>query len=134
MEIIKLPDKQTVIEAMQNDEPMIAAIKTDGKVAVLAPLDYGFEHNILISKAGYNQSDIDKFFRIVFDENGADWTFVCPPDYKNISLKSYRIKTFYKDGLSEIGEFLSTVGYCIGINIPARYKRHFDMMFDEHNL
>ena len=134
MEIIKLPDKKTVIEAMQNNEPMITAIRNDGKVAILAPLDYGFEHNILIAKAGYNQTDIDKFFRIIFDENGADWIFVCPPDYKNISLKSYRIKKFYKDGLLEIGEFLSTIGYYIDINIPARYKRHFNMMFDENNL
>ena len=57
MEIIKLPDKKTVIEAMQNNEPMITAIRNDGKVAILAPLDYGFEHNILIAKAGYNQTD-----------------------------------------------------------------------------
>lgn len=126
MEIIKLPDKKTVIEAMQNDELMISAIRTDSKTAVLAPLDYVFKHNILISKAGYNQTDIDKFFRIIFDENGANWTFVCPPDYKDISLKSCRIKAFYKDGLSKIGEFLSTIGYCISINIPQRYK-YFDM-------
>lgn len=126
VEIIKFPDKKTVIEAMQNDELMISAIRTDGKTAVLAPLDYVFKHNILIAKAGYNQTDIDKFFRIIFDENGANWTFVCPSDYKDISLKSCRIKAFYKDGLSKIGEFLSSIGYCISINIPERYK-YFDM-------
>ena len=126
VEIIKFPDEQSVIEAMQNDELMISAIRTDGKTAVLAPLDYVFKHNILIAKAGYNQTDIDKFFRIIFDRNGANWTFVCPSDYKDISHKLYRIKTFYKDGLSKIGEFLSAIGYCISINIPERYK-YFDM-------
>lgn len=130
MEIIKLPDEQTVLDAVKNNEPMIAAISTDGKTAVMSPLDYGFEHHILISKADYKETDIDKFFRIVFDKDGADWTFVCPPDYKNIALKNYRIKTFYKDGLSVIGEFLSIVGYCVGVSIPKRYKRHFEMIYD----
>lgn len=46
VEIIKLPDEQSVIEAMQNDELMISAIRTDSKTAVLAPLDYVFKHNI----------------------------------------------------------------------------------------
>ena len=43
---MKLPDEQSVIEAMQNDELMISAIRTDGKTAVFAPLDYVFKHNI----------------------------------------------------------------------------------------
>lgn len=134
MEIINLPDKQSVIEALHNDEPMISAIGTDGQTAILAPLDYGFEHHVLISQAGYKETDIDKFFRIIFDKSGADWTFVCPPDYKNISPKSCMTKTFYKDGLSEIGEFLTMVGYCISINIPQRYKRHFNMVSGEETL
>ena len=46
VEIMKLPDEQSVIEAMQNDELMISAIRTDGKTAVFAPLDYVFKHNI----------------------------------------------------------------------------------------
>ena len=122
MEIINLPDKQSVIEALHNDEPMISAIGTDGQTAILAPLDYGFEHHILISQAGYKETDIDKFFRIIFDKSGADWTFVCPPDYKNISPESYMINIFYKDGLSEIEEFLTMVGYCISINIHRDIK------------
>ena len=37
---------------------MISAIGTDGQTAILAPLDYGFEHHILISQAGYKETDI----------------------------------------------------------------------------
>ena len=133
MEIVKLPNEQAVLDAMQLDEPMMAVIKTDGSTAILSPLDYGFEHHILIAKAGYKETDIDNYFRIIFDKSGADWTFVCPPDYKNISLKNYRIKTFYKDGIAEIGDFLSIVGYCVGINIPKRYQRHFNMIYGDEN-
>jgi hypothetical protein len=132
MEIIKIPDIETVENGIRIDEPMIAAISFDGKTAVLSTLDYGFEHNILIAHAGYSQADIDKFFRIIFDRKGADWTFICPPNYKKIPLKSYRLKAFYKDGFSAISDFLSEVGYCVSINIPDRYRRHFDMMTDEN--
>ena len=88
MKILNLPDEQAVLDAISQNESLIAAISTDGKTAVMSPLDYGFEHHILISKADYKETDIDKFFRIVFDKDGADWTFVCPPDYKNIALKN----------------------------------------------
>lgn len=134
MNIIKLPDEQEVIKAMNDDEPMICAISFDGNTAILSALDYGFEHNLLIGKAGYQETDIDKFFRIVFDKKGADWTFACPPDYKQIQLKPYRIKTFYKDGISVIAEFLSEIGYCVGVNIPERYRRHFNIVFGESSL
>ena len=53
------------------------------------------EHHILLMKAGYKDTDIDKFFRIVLDKSGADWTFICPPDYKNIPFKDKRIEAFY---------------------------------------
>lgn len=131
MEIIRLPDEQSVLSAIHDDEPMMAVIKTDGTESVISPLDYGFEHHILIAKAGHKETEIDNYFRIIFDKNGADWTFVCPPDYKNITLKNYRIKTFYKDGISEIGSFLSTIGYCVSINIPKRYQRHFNMIYGD---
>ena len=94
MEIINLPDKKSVIEALHNDEPMISAIGTDGQTTILAPLDYGFEHHILISQAGYKETDIDKFFRIIFDKSGADWTFVCPPDLQKHFFKVVQNKNF----------------------------------------
>lgn len=128
MNIIKYPSDQDVDTAMQQDEPMLAAIAFDGKTAIIGQLDEAVEHHILLSKAGYQSTDIDKYFRIVFDRSGADWTFVCPPDYKGIPFKDRRIEAFYKDGFVQISDFLHSIGYLIGINIPKRYRRHLDMM------
>ena len=69
------------------------------------------------------RSDFDGLACAVFLKEAGiidNWKFAHPKDLQ--------------DGLLEIGEFLSTIGYYIDINIPARYKRHFNMMFDENNL
>jgi hypothetical protein len=89
------------------------------------------EHHIMLMNVGLNSTDIDKYFRIVFDKNGADWTFVCPPDYKNIPYKDKRIERFYKDGFIEISDFLHSIGYLVGINIPKRYARHLNVLRDD---
>lgn len=124
MNIIKYPSDQIVTDAMANNESMLAAISFDGKMAIIAQIDDAVEHHILLMKAGFKDTDIDKFFRIVFDHDGADWTFVCPSDYKGIEFKEKRIEHFYKDGFSVISEFLHEIGYLIGIDIPKRYRRH----------
>ncbi len=131
MEITKFNDVETVENAVQKDEPLMAVISFDGSKAYVCHIDDGVEHHILLSKVGYSGTDIDKFFRIIFDKDGADWTFICPPDYKNISIKDRRIKAFYRDGISVISEFLSEMGYLCDIKIPKRYKRHFDIMNEE---
>lgn len=131
MTITKYPSAEAVETAMQHDDPLLAAIAFDGETAVLAPLDDAVEHHVLLSKAGFESTDIDKYFRIVFDRSGADWTFVCPPDYKNIPFKERRIEAFYKDGFAEISCFLHSVGYLVGIDIPKRYRRHLNMLTDE---
>lgn len=128
MQIIKYPSEENVTEAVKVDEPFLAVISFDGKKAVMCQIDEAMEHHILLMKSGYNDTDIDRFFRIVFDKSGADWTFVCPPDYKNIPYKDKRIKAFYKDGIRTISEFLDSINYIVGINIPKRYRRHFDFM------
>ena len=112
MEIIKINEYSSVETAVKNNEPLMAAIAFDGSVAYVCHLDDGVEHHILLMKAGYKGTEIDQFFRIVFDKEGADWTFVCPPD-------------------STISEFLSEFGYLCDIQIPKRYKRHLDAMLDE---
>jgi hypothetical protein len=122
---------ERVREAMAQDEPMLAAISFDGKNAVVSPIDDSMEHHIMLMNVGLNSTDIDKYFRIVFDKNGADWTFVCPPDYKNIPYKDKRIERFYKDGFVEISDFLHGIGYLVGINIPKRYARHLNMLRDD---
>lgn len=128
MEIIKYPSEADVNNAISNKEPLLVLISFDGKTVITSHIDEAMEHHILLLKAGFSDKDIDKYFRIILDDEGADWTFVCPPDYKNISDKSRRIKAFYKDGFSIISDALQELGFMVGINIPRRYRRHFDML------
>ena len=131
MNIIKYPSEEAVNNAILADEPLPALISFDGSNAIISQLDEAVEHHILLMKVGYNDTDIDKFFRIVFDRSGADWTFVCPPDYKGIQFKDKRIEAFYKDGFAIISNFLHSIGYLVGIDIPKRYRRHLDVLNKE---
>ena len=126
MNTIKYPSDEAVNKAIAEDEPLLALISFDGKTAIISQIDEAMEHHILLMKAGYKDTDIAKFFRIVLDKSGADWTFVCPPDYKGIQFKDKRIEAFYKDGFAVISEFLHSIGYLVGINIPKRYSRHLN--------
>jgi len=131
MEIISYPSKERVKEGFRIDEPMLAVISFDGKKAIVAQVEDSFEHHILLKQAGYSELDIDKFFRIVFDKTEANWTFVCPADYKNVQFKDYRIRAFYKDGYAAISDFLQEIGYLVEIKIPSRYSRHLKMITDD---
>lgn len=126
--ITKYPSPEALDEAIKAHEPLLVVISFDGQSAIASPLDEAVEHHILLAKAGIRSTDIDKYFRIVLDEDGADWTFVCPPDYKGIEDKTRRIREFYKDGFTIIPQVTSALGYMVGIDIPRRYRRHFDMM------
>ena len=88
MEIIKYygTDEEKREFINHDSEPLMAVIAHDGSHAVVALLDEGCEHHILLAKA-IDKYDIEKYFRIIFDAEGADWTFVCPPDYKGITNK-----------------------------------------------
>ena len=126
MNIIKYPSESDVNRAIKDNEPLLVLISFDGKTVIISQIDEAVEHHILLMKTGFKDTDIDKFFRIVLDNDGADWTFVCPPDYKNISDKQRRIGQFYKDGFSIIHD----LGYMVGINIPRRYRRHLNMLVE----
>ena len=134
MNIIKYPSEESVNKAIADDEPMLAVISFDGKTAIISQIDEEMEHHILLMKAGYKDTDIDKFFRIVLDKSGADWTFICPSDYKNIPFKDKRIEAFYKDGFAVISDFLHSIGYLVGIDIPKRYRRHFDALNSDNSI
>ena len=125
------PDEAAVNAAIKDGEPMLVLISFDGKTAIMSHIDESFEHHILLEKVGIDSREIDKYFRIVLDNEGADWTFVCPPDYKGIEDKQRRITAFYKDGFAAISDVLSGLGMMVGINIPKRYRRHFDYMMSE---
>ena len=131
MTIIKYPSENEVNTAIAEKEPMLVLISFDGRTAIISQIDEAVEHHILLAKAGFPSTDIDKYFCIVLDEDGADWTFVCPPDYKGISDKQRRITAFYKDGFAVISDTLAQLGFMVGINIPKRYRRHFDYMMSE---
>lgn len=126
MKIIKYPSETDVNTAISDKEPLLVLISFDGETVIVSHIDEAVEHHILLMKAGFSDRDIDKYFRIVLDDEGADWTFVCPPDYKNIPDRSRRIKAFYKDGFDVISDVLQELGFMVGINIPRRYRRHFD--------
>ena len=128
MQIIKYPSETDVNNAISHKEPLLVLISFDGKTVIMSHIDEAVEHHILLLKAGFSDRDIDKYFRLVLDDESADWTFVCPPDYKNISDKTRRIKQFYKDGFTVISDVLQELGFMVGINIPRRYRRHFDML------
>lgn len=131
MNITKYPTAADVDKAVAEHEPLLVLISFDGSEVIMSHIDEAVEHHILLEKAGFDSRDIDKYFRIVLDSEGADWTFVCPPDYKGIEDKQRRITAFYKDGFAAISEVLSELGFMVGINIPKRYRRHFDYMMSE---
>ncbi|MBQ8300947.1 MAG: hypothetical protein IJX57_03175 [Clostridia bacterium] len=130
MEIIKYygSDAEQKEFVNNNSEPLMAVIAHDGSKAVVSLLDEGCEHHILLANA-LDKHDIDKYFRIIFDNEGADWTFVCPPEYKGITNKEKRISQFFNDGIYIITAFLKEIGYDnVEINIPRRYRRHMDYL------
>lgn len=127
-DIIKYPDAERVDTALKEGEPLLVLISFDGSRVIMGHIDDSMEHHILLMNTGNDSRDIDRYFRIVLDDEGADWTFVCPPDYKNISDKTRRISSFYKDGFSEISDFLTELGMFVGISIPRRYRRHLDFI------
>ncbi len=127
----KYPDENTLNEHIAKKEPLLIAISFDGETALMAHLDDSFEHHILLAHFGVNQNDIDKYFRIVVDNESAEWTFVCPPDYKGIKDRKRRITQFYNDGIGAISHVLSDLGYFSDITIPRRYRRHFDVLGDD---
>lgn len=131
MKYKKYPDEETVNGYLKRKEPLSIAIPFDGEKPVLmSHVDDAFEHHILLAQFDIRQTDIDKFFRIIADDESAEWTFVCPRDYKGITDRQKRIIRFYNDGFSAISEVLSDIGYFSDIRIPKRYRRHFEAMGD----
>lgn len=120
----KYPDENTVNGYIAKKEPLIIAIPYDENEPVLMSLlDDSFEHHILLSHFDINPVDIDKYYRIAADPESAEWTFVCPHDYKGIKDRQRRIIRFYNDGFTAISSVLSDIGYFSDVRIPKRYRR-----------
>lgn len=129
--IISYPDSERTDFALKNNEPLLVLISFDGSKVIMGHIDDSMEHHILLMNVGEDSRDIDRYFRIVLDNEGADWTFVCPPDYKGIADKTRRVAAFYKDGFAEISDFLTELGLLVGISIPRRYRRHLDYLSEK---
>ena len=131
MNIIYYPDESSVKIASEHDEPLLVLISYDGETLITSQIDEAVEHHILLRKVDLSDTDIDKYFRLVVDHSGADWTFVCPSDYSSITRKDKRIEEFFKDGMRIIPVALTQIGYNVPVEIPKRYRRHFDIMNGE---
>lgn len=131
MNFIRYPTDQAIDKAIADKDPLLMLISFDGRSVIMSHIDEAMEHHILLEKVGIDSRRIDSYFRIVLDDEGADWTFICPPGYKNIEDKQRRITAFYRDGFATISSVLSELGFMVGINIPKRYRRHFDYMMSE---
>ena len=128
MEIIKYPNETEFQNAVNNDEPLLILVSFDGERIIASQIDEAVEHHILLKKVGFPDTDIDKYFRLVVDKSGADWTFVCPESYSSITRKDKKIQEFFKDGMRIIPAALKEIGYDVPVEIPKRYRRHFDLM------
>lgn len=128
MKIEYYPNKKKVEQAKKDDDPLLMLVSFDGKKLLISNIDDAFEHVILLKKLGHKETEIDSYFRAIANKKGADWTFVCPSDYKGITDKRQRIETFYSDGFNVIRKALESIGYNADINIPTRYRRHVDIM------
>lgn len=130
MEIIKYPNALEVDKAILEDEPLLILISFDGETVIMSHIDEAVEHHILLMKAGFKDTDIDKYFRLVYTNQGSDWTFICPSNYKNILIKEKRIERFYNDGFSIITDTLKKLNLNTNIEIPRRYRRHLNLLKD----
>ena len=128
MNIIYYPDESSVTDAMKRDDPLLVLISFDGEQVIVSQIDEAVEHHILLRKAGFPDTDIDKYFRLVVNREVADWTFVCPSTYNSVTRKEKQIEDFFKDGMRIIPNALKQLGYDVPVEIPKRYRRHFDMM------
>lgn len=132
MNIVKYPNEQEFNAAVNADEPLLVLISFDGENIIASQIDEAMEHHILLRLVKGSDTDIDKYFRLVVDHSGADWTFVCPPNYSSITRKEKRIEGFFKDGMQIIPKALKLIGYDVPVTIPKRYRRHFDIMNGEY--
>lgn len=128
MDIKYFPSKDKVEQAMVDDDPLLLMVSHDEKIMLLANIDDVGEHIILLRTLDFSENDLDKFFRVVVNKDGADWTFVCPANYKYINNKEKRIIRFFSDGIKTIKKALSIIGYEAEVHIPKRYRRHIDFI------
>ena len=125
MRFTYFPDRKTVDRAVKNDDPLLLLLSYDRATGMVSNIDDAMEHVILLRKVGRKETEIDSFFRLIVNHEGADWTFVCPADYQGIKDRAKRLEKFYSDGHDIIEKGLKALGYNVPIKIPSRFRRHF---------
>lgn len=115
MEILKLPDPETVNDAVRADSPLVAAIAFDGSRAAVIPAAYFGGYELFALSAGIRGEGA--YFKLAFNSHTADWSFDCPEHYAYIYEPEERTAAYYRDGLSMIPEFLMMLGYFSKLNI-----------------
>jgi hypothetical protein len=128
MNVRHYPDQETVERAVRNDDPLLVLVAHDETELLAANIDDSLEHYVLLKQLGHSEAEIDKYFRVVLSHSGADWTFVCPSDYKGIGDRAKRIEKYYSDGIDILSRALRRIGYDVDIDIPRRYRRHLDAL------
>ena len=122
------PDKEAIVTAIRNDDPLLVLVSFDETEILLSNIDDSMEHHILLKQLGYRESDLDKYFRLVVNSEGADWTFVCPSGYAEIHDRDRRIRKYYNDGIDTISRALKQLAFNAAIHIPNRYRRHLNTL------
>lgn len=128
MQIITIPDQKRIAESKKNDDPLVVLVSFDGEQIIVGNIDDCLEHHILLKKAGLPEADLEKYFRIIVNKSGASWTYVCPSAYLGIKNREFRLKKYYENGIDEITKALKRLGFDVSIDIPQRYRRHFDAL------
>lgn len=132
MEIQKYPNGQDFDYAVKADEPIFVLISFDGEEVITSQADDAVDFHLLLRFVKNSDKDIDKYYRLVVDHEGADWIFVCPLDYSSITRREKRIEEFFKDGMRVIPKVLKAMGYDVPVAIPKRYRRHFNIINGEY--
>jgi hypothetical protein len=126
MDIKYYPDNEAVCRAKKNNDPLLLLVAFDQSELLVSNIDDAMEHVVLLRKMGYRETAIDFYYRVIVNNDGADWTFVCPSEYKGLRDRNKRIEVFYNDGSDAISKALSLLKFSVNINIPDRYRRHFN--------
>ncbi|MBQ8297736.1 MAG: hypothetical protein IJX77_08145 [Ruminococcus sp.] len=121
MNVVKVPSEKDVDKAIEDNQTLLALVDFEGKNAVMCHIDDVDNDDELYEKSGFDAANKAKFFRVIFNKQGADWTFKLPTSYKDIGNDRDRMVAFYKDGFAVLSEFLQLQGYFVGIDIPTRY-------------
>lgn len=79
MKILKYPDECEFDTAVSADEPLLVLISFDGEEIIASQIDDAVQDCVLLRRVKGSDRDIDRYFRLVANHEGADRTFVCPP-------------------------------------------------------